>query len=273
MRAARNSLVKKVIFTAGGPGSGKSEVIRTSLLKNFNGIIYDSNLANYEGARKQIDALKKMGKEVEIQWIAQDPMTAYRFKKNRELEGLHAVSDDSFIRGHTKVPDVIERLIADGENVIIRDMRGITMKKDLKNTPIIRDSAEILKRLQKMRIDKNTLQDKIKTYGVDNTRNVSGAQKGDVLLLAKSRADQGGKADDGGRSGQILRRGGGEIKPPTLAQIKELGRRVDAFDELRFLLFSCSTIAFYYTRAHPPRFARRLTHIADNANSATLQGE
>lgn len=64
-----------VSFTAGGPGVGKS----TFLSKNPNDaqIIYDTNMANPQISKNQINRALNAGKDVEVNYVFRDPLEAF----------------------------------------------------------------------------------------------------------------------------------------------------------------------------------------------------
>jgi hypothetical protein len=94
--ALKDPSIKKVKFTAGGSGSGKSEVV----LKNITGdgaIIMDGTLANFEKATKNIQQAIDAGKEVELHSVFAPVKVAQKFSAGRServvpidvLEGKH----------------------------------------------------------------------------------------------------------------------------------------------------------------------------------------
>lgn len=134
-RALRESPSPSVIFTGGGPGSGKTELVR-GMLKDRDAIVYDSNLSSYEGARKQIEAARSAGKKPEIYGIIPDLKQARQFTLKREEKTGRPVSDKAFARGHAGFPEVARRLIEDGlideKDVHLLDTRGITTPEQIR---------------------------------------------------------------------------------------------------------------------------------------------
>lgn len=108
-----------VVLTAGGAGSGKTEIITKNLINSgFNGIIYDSNLANYDGAVKQIELAKKAGKKVEIRGVLPNLESSRTFTIQRENNIGRGISDATFARGHAGFPAVLQKLL---ENNIVSE--------------------------------------------------------------------------------------------------------------------------------------------------------
>lgn len=66
-----------VMFTAGGSGSGKSYSLRVSGNLGDYAAIYDTNLNNYNSAKKKIDQARNTGREVVIKYVYRDPLKAW----------------------------------------------------------------------------------------------------------------------------------------------------------------------------------------------------
>lgn len=105
-----------LVLTAGGAGSGKTELVTKSLIRSgFNGIIYDSNLANYDGAVKQIDLAREAGKKIEIRGVLPNLEKSRTFTIQRENNVGRGISDATFARGHAGMPTVLAKLIESGK--------------------------------------------------------------------------------------------------------------------------------------------------------------
>ena len=105
-----------LVLTAGGAGSGKTELVTKSLIRSgFNGIIYDSNLANYDGAVKQIDLAREAGKKIEIRGVLPNLEKSRTFTIQREGSVGRGISDATFARGHAGMPAVLAKLIESGK--------------------------------------------------------------------------------------------------------------------------------------------------------------
>ena len=119
-----------VVFTSGGAGSGKTELVTKALkARGFDGIVYDSNLSNYEGALKQIKQAEDAGKKVEIRGVLPNIENARKYTILRENEIGRGISDNTFARGHAGAPAVIEKLLEEGkikdDQVKILDTRNV----------------------------------------------------------------------------------------------------------------------------------------------------
>lgn len=126
-----------VIFTGGGPGSGKTEgLINVIKDSGYKGIVYDSNLSNYEGALKQIEDARAAGKHVSIYGVTPNLDKARGYTMLREARTGRAISDKTFARGHTGFPAVVAKLIKEGvidaEDVHILDTRNIHKVDEMK---------------------------------------------------------------------------------------------------------------------------------------------
>jgi len=104
--------IKKVVFTAGGSGSGKSEVICRHLIQeSFQGIIVDGTLANYTDAIDNITRSLDAGKQVEIRGIVTELERAYNFVLQREIRTGRGVPIDTFIERHFNYIDSFPRIM------------------------------------------------------------------------------------------------------------------------------------------------------------------
>lgn len=146
-----------VVLTGGGPASGKTELI-VNLLRSsgHKGIIYDSNMSSFEGAKNQIEMAKKYGKEVTIFGVLPNIEKARAFSLIREVETGRGISDKTFARGHAGFPSVVTKLleekIINEDNVKILDTRNTLTKDDVlsmsTNNAYVNNVLDTLKSLQ-----------------------------------------------------------------------------------------------------------------------------
>lgn len=120
-----------LLLTGGGAGSGKTELLVNNFKgRGFKGIIYDSNMSNFDGAVKQIEAARKAGKDIKISGVLPNLDKARSFTILRENEKGRGISDKTFARGHAGFPAVVDRLLKEGyvkpEEVDLFDFRNIT---------------------------------------------------------------------------------------------------------------------------------------------------
>lgn len=145
-----------VVFTGGGAGSGKTEILVQTLIEGgYTGIIYDSNMANLEGIKKQIAMAEAEGKRVEIYGITPNLESARRFTIIRENEKGRGISDNTFARGHAGFPKVVEGLLSGKiipkNKVNIVDTRGQVSKEEaiemVRNGTFVKNPLDYVKKL------------------------------------------------------------------------------------------------------------------------------
>lgn len=137
-RALEESGSDRVVFTGGGPGSGKTEsLVKTLTSEGYNGIIYDSNMANYDGVAKQIEMAHAAGKNIEVYGVIPNLDRARGFTITRENEVGRGISDKTFARGHAGFPRVALQLLENGvikpEEIHLLDTRDVNDIKIAKN--------------------------------------------------------------------------------------------------------------------------------------------
>lgn len=235
MEMAKKSDNPKVIMTAGGPGSGKTELVKQQATRGFDGVVYDSNLGNYEGAKAQITQLRALGKKPEIHMMLRDPAQAFDFTKLRESAGGHPVSEGAFVRNHaaTGVPAAVLRL-AEEDHVPVKliDAREANSAKAIQDLTYEDDPIATLK---KVGYTKEQLQGIVDSYGKKPEQRATLARIKERSVSAASRtgSDKGQENNDQGGSKQVLR--GNGVKESNLTQeksrfatardiIKEIGR-------------------------------------------------
>lgn len=114
-RALKESPVKEIVFTGGGPASGKTELMTKDLVnRGFRGIVYDSNMANFDGVKKQIEMARAAGFKVTIKGVLPNLESARTFSILRENKIGRGISDATFARGHAGFPNVALKLAEEG---------------------------------------------------------------------------------------------------------------------------------------------------------------
>lgn len=136
-RALTESKDSQVAFTAGGPGSGKTEILVNHLkAQGFQGIIYDSNFSNEEGAARQILEARNAGKTIDVYGVTPDLQDARGFTIKRENQTGRGITDNTFAHGHTAFPAAVANLLEDGrlkpDEVHIVDTRNTKGLADAK---------------------------------------------------------------------------------------------------------------------------------------------
>lgn len=206
-----------LVLTAGGAGSGKTELVTRALIRSgFDGIIYDSNLANYDGAVKQIDLARKAGKKIEIRGVLPNLERSRTFTIQRENKVGRGISDATFARGHAGMPAVLAKLLEEGKvkesEVKLLDTRNLdTMEKAFEaiyNDEYVPNVLDTLKNI-------GYNEDNIKqTYAKDNYDKTTGQRaKGEVPnsegaspAPTQDRTDKG-KTERGGNGKEVPRNG------------------------------------------------------------------
>lgn len=173
-----------LVLTAGGAGSGKTELVTRALIRNgFDGIIYDSNLANYDGAVKQIDLAREAGKKIEIRGVLPNLERSRTFTIQREKEKGRGISDATFARGHAGMPAVLAKLIETGKvkesEVKLLDTRNLdTMEKAFEAIYNDEYVSDVLDTLSNIGYNEDNIK---KDYAKDNYDSTTGQRtKGEV---------------------------------------------------------------------------------------------
>lgn len=219
-----------VIFTAGGTGAGKSELIARHVAPEHDGVIYDSTLLNYDGAARQIADLRAMDKNPEIYAVIRDPQSAYSFTKIREAAGGHPVSDAAFIRSHSQVADNLIKLSEQDVPIKVFDMRGLTTPEDFRNAKFASDPLAVL---HDSRYSVEDVKKAIQDYK-DAQAAAPGANAGDeagrLPASGSDRASETGGSTASGSSRPVLRSEEQEINPELKPASPNLIRAISRED-------------------------------------------
>lgn len=197
-----------VIFTGGGPASGKTELVTKNLInKGFKGIIYDSNMANYNGIKKQIEMAREAGKKIEIHGVLPNLENARTFSIQRENKIGRGISDHTFARGHVGFPNTLQKLLEEGiikpAEVYLMDARNtedlLTTTKKIFNNEYETNPLATLKKLG------YTEENVRKQYSTKNFNSISGKRESGLRERSKlgnssssNRTNKGENADNGG---------------------------------------------------------------------------
>ena len=106
--AIQNDISGKYKMTAGGSGSGKSEVI-LDRISNEPSVISDGTLANFDSATKKIDYALKNGKQVEIHAVYTPIQEAWQFAKSRARNVPQEVFMDKHKGFRETMPKLLEK--------------------------------------------------------------------------------------------------------------------------------------------------------------------
>ncbi len=129
-----------VIFTAGGSGAGKSEVIVKNIKhQGFDGIVVDGTLADYDQTIKKIRQAQMYGKHVIIEAVLPNVINAWQFVQRRELQMGRGVPMGVFVRKHIGVIDTLKRILRDHPDITVNI---IDTRHGLKNARIYNTSND-----------------------------------------------------------------------------------------------------------------------------------
>lgn len=278
-RALKENPSDKVILTGGGPASGKTELLVKNLVKDgFDGTIYDSNMANYDGVVKQIKMARDAGKDIEIRGVLPNLENARTFSIQREAQMGRGISDATFARGHSGFPDVLQKLLENGivspDEVKLLDTRtpGTFQEavEKVNSNRFVQNPLETLKSL-------GYTEDGIKkTYAKENfdgtgtRRSGSTVREGSSTTLGKDRTDQGPRNGQGDR-GLLL---GNQEKPRfTNRGTKDVDQIRSMIDRERRSLAAARENPEAHAKAYgadaPAKYEARITQLKERLRDAT----
>lgn len=144
--ALQNVKNKTVKFIAGGSGSGKSNFVTSVLAENFNGIILDGTLSNYDSFIDKLIIAKENGKKVKVSGIITNVGRAWKYVKKREKETGRGVPLDVFIDKHIGSAQTMIKIIENNNDVAVelKDTRKIRREDSAKNVKFLNDKKYIL---------------------------------------------------------------------------------------------------------------------------------
>jgi conjugative relaxase-like TrwC/TraI family protein len=155
--------IKNVIFTSGGSGSGKSEILLNTILQSkFEGMVVDGTLADFDPAISSINKALANGKTVQIQGIIGDINVSFTHVKERELKTGRGVVLPVFLDKHLGFIKTYPKLIEYYKNnssvqFSIVDARSL-------NKTITSDKNQILDLFSGLSYDRDKLQTELSKY-------------------------------------------------------------------------------------------------------------
>jgi hypothetical protein len=151
-KALRENPNSKVVFTAGGPASGKSAPLLRGLPSDFDGIVVDGVMADFDSAYRKIITAKKAGKKVEVDAVLANIEDAWERAQLREIKTGRGVPVDVFADKYIGFSGTIHKIAKNHPEIPLRikDTRGINSKQDAINAPYVEDKDEILDILREM---------------------------------------------------------------------------------------------------------------------------
>lgn len=173
-----NQVVK---FTAGGSGSGKSELLLKGMVKDFNGIVVDGTFSKHGTAVDKINEALNAKKDIEISAILPDIEKAWSFAQKRGDKTGRYVPVDEFIKMHMGFVETIKKIAEESPNIDIKllDVRGKNTKEDAKNTQFITDNKQIIDILSNVRYNEVNLKERLLNVSKQTKENIaeSGTKK------------------------------------------------------------------------------------------------
>lgn len=163
-----NRIVK---FTAGGSGSGKSEILLNNIAHDFDGIVLEGIMSNYDNAVSKLRQVKEAGKIPIISAILPRINNAWKFAQKRAIETGREVPLDAFVQKHIGFIDTLKKLVRDGYDVRLKDVRNSHSIGEAVSAPFITDPDNILDILDKIRYNEGDLITKLRYVQLsDKTR-------------------------------------------------------------------------------------------------------
>lgn len=149
-------------FTAGGSGSGKSEILTKPWKENksYDGAVLDGTMSNYETAKKRIRQVIDSGKEAHVFYVLNDVRKAWGFSNERAKVTGRTVPAKVFVDVHMGVIETMKNLAADGVKVFMIDARNLSLdeaKSLVSNGKTIRDPKVIVDILEKLNYSRDEL--------------------------------------------------------------------------------------------------------------------
>jgi hypothetical protein len=149
LRINKNPEVRR---TAGGPGSGKTEMVLNPLLKDFNGIVLDKLTGSMPGFIKDYNKAVAAGKGTNVFGVVPDLEVAKAITKKRVAKTGRVIPDWKFNEGHAGAPNTlleIARKFPD-VGVYLKDTRGIKTKTAAQMQPWEINRKKIIEKLQSL---------------------------------------------------------------------------------------------------------------------------
>jgi hypothetical protein len=194
-----------VKFTAGGPGSGKSDFLLPSMSKDFNGVIYDSTLSDYKTLQNRLATVKAAGKTPDVYGIIPDLEKARSFTQSRAAETGRAVPTDFFDKTHAGVINTLGKALENGdltpEQVHLMDTRNMS------SADVVRAAFQANRyATDPLALLKDAGYNKDNGQAPTGNELVPGGRNEPLPVSRESGPNQGQSANDAGGSNQVLQR-------------------------------------------------------------------
>lgn len=187
-RAVTESKNETVKFLAGGTGSGKSDFIVPSISEDFDGVVYDSTAWNPDGMLEQIAFVESHGKNAEVYGIIPNLEKSRAYTFLREQSGKHPVTEKAFINTHSGSIDTMIKVIEQGGDVYVADMREPMTKEQLENIDLVHNPIDLL---QGLGYNKEHVKQQIENVTAENAKEiVSKGQEGNSGIRQENGSPQ-----------------------------------------------------------------------------------
>lgn len=162
LKNVKNPLVK---LSGGLPGSGKSDFSVSDLSADFNGIIFDTLLADYPSTVDKLEKATRANKEIEIHLLIQDPEISWYFTKKR----TRPVDLNYFVDKVIEFPKTIKKLLNDYPDYRWRfkDIRGVFNRDEALKLEFVDDTKALLDIANNFYYNKDELKNFLKDIKYD----------------------------------------------------------------------------------------------------------
>jgi hypothetical protein len=176
LEALKKTESKIVKFTAGGSGSGKTDFVTSIISQDFDGIIMDGTLANYDHfVDRMNDAISAGKTEIQVSGVITDIERAWKYAIEREKETGRGIPLDAFLDRHIGAANTMLKILENNPEVILnlKDTRAISDFNLAKNIDFITDRNTVIDILRSLNYNKNKLLNQLQKYDRNSTENVT----------------------------------------------------------------------------------------------------
>lgn len=193
---------KKVLFLAGGGGSGKTAATRAFANDDY-AAVFDGTFSNFESAARRINVARQAGKEVEVVFVGRNAADAWKEGVLRRLSkgDDRVVPLDVFVQAHTNAPKTVQRIIDEMPDVDVKFISNTGKLDDIAEQPVAN--------ISKLRYEEKKLAKELYDYTEQQiTKGTITQEQGDALLGAYRRGlpedfQRGAQQLDGQKINQV----------------------------------------------------------------------
>src|SRR3989344_3561231 len=126
---------KELVFLAGGPGAGKTDIVGQGIVDSgYSGILYDTTFSHLDGVKHLINMARQNELEVRIYGILANLERARVHTIIREHKIGREVPVEAFARGHVGFVETLRTVLQDGNlaksEVRLLDLRTVRTAKE-----------------------------------------------------------------------------------------------------------------------------------------------